>query len=547
MSDSSIHPEAGLEDTKTSWRRWRPSPPTILFVKPSLIWKGKRVVRLQAIPPQYSQYLPRICWNIFLAAFCFTITWSLLNYYLIFYTPTWFCLPASKILFLSEGSCGPPPWWDAHIVPPSSHANNSNSKSEVPQYVFDYAPLVHLFSGETFWPCDMVEHLNHTTPELTYDPIESLQGTLNLTNLDQLNDYDNGVHVYLTSDDNVEDRPAWLLGESNIPSDFSYKSSPTFPLSSILRNRSPKAVKTKGGDSDAPAVMLTVDKGNGILDAFWFFFYSYNLGNKVFNIRFGNHVGDWEHTMVRFQHGEPKAVFFSEHNFGSAYSYDAVEKIGKRVCPPISLDSCIRFSGSLTTPSLYQPIIYSATGTHAMYATPGLQPYILPLGLLHDQTDRGPLWDPSLNLHSYTYNHHTDILRPSNYTPSSPTQWFYFNGHWGDKAYPLSDSRQYGVLGEYHYVTGPLGPRFKHLGRRKVCQGLYDDPCDIKHRLGELVVGGLDDMPKGLPEGWDEMMDGIAERNREGGKSDVLVNGAVEEGPIEAGSERRVAERIDLR
>ena len=35
--------------------------------------------------------------------------------------------------------------------------------------------------------------------------------------------------------------------------------------------------------------------------------------------------------MVRFQHGKPKAIYLSEHNFGSAYSYEAIEKLGKRV------------------------------------------------------------------------------------------------------------------------------------------------------------------------------------------------------------------------
>ncbi len=51
----------------------------------------------------------------------------------------------------------------------------------------------------------------------------------------------------------------------------------------------------------------------------------------VLNVRFGNHVGDWEHILVRFQHKKPKAVFFSEHYWGEAYSYKAVEKIGIRV------------------------------------------------------------------------------------------------------------------------------------------------------------------------------------------------------------------------
>lgn len=87
----------------------------------------------------------------------------------------------------------------------------------------------------------------------------------------------------------------------------------------------------QGGRSKAPAVMICVDKGDGIVDAFWFFFYGFNQGNMVFNVRFGNHVGDWEHTLIRFQRGIPKYVFFSEHSFGSAFSYGAVEKIGKRV------------------------------------------------------------------------------------------------------------------------------------------------------------------------------------------------------------------------
>ena len=130
-----------------------------------------------------------------------------------------------------------------------------------------------------------------------------------------------------------------------------------------------------------------------------------------------------------------------------------------------------------------QPVVYSAVGTHAMYATPGTHPYILPLGVLHDETDRGPLWDPALNTFTYTYNPVTDTLSASNRTPDAPIPWFYFAGKWGDKFYPLNDDRQYGFAGEYHYVNGPLGPRFKNLGRRKVCQGQYSDPCVIKERL----------------------------------------------------------------
>ncbi|KAF1988804.1 hypothetical protein K402DRAFT_327813 [Aulographum hederae CBS 113979] len=409
---------------------------------------------------------------------------------------------------------------------------------DIPQYVMDYAPYVHLYSGEDFWPGDIAEHLLHTTPFLNYTMADKDFREPNLTNLNDLNRY--GRSVYLKSNDNVEERPEWLGGRENIPErshgedkgdhfpgitdprdvplgaedpdrkawesvgqgDIWFKNGkhPTYPPRGTPFPRGPAAnfsrhwdehsgihsdelkaelknmVKTnrrrrrstqdgkpskQGGRSDAPVVLVVVDKGDGVVDAFWFFFYSYNLGNTVLNIRFGNHVGDWEHTMVRFHKGKPKVVFFSQHSGGDAYHYEAVEKFGKR------------------------PIAYSATGTHAMYATPGTHAYILPFGLLHDLTDRGPLWDPTLNLHAYNYDAPTDRLTHSSLTPSSPLNWFYFAGHWGDKIYPLSDKRQYRFAGEYHYVDGPLGPRFKNLGRRGVCQGDEGGSgCEIKSWLG---------------------------------------------------------------
>jgi hypothetical protein len=36
--------------------------------------------------------------------------------------------------------------------------------------------------------------------------------------------------------------------------------------------------------------------------------------------------------MVRFYKGRPKALFLSAHTAGEAYSYEAIEKQGKRVC-----------------------------------------------------------------------------------------------------------------------------------------------------------------------------------------------------------------------
>lgn len=408
-------------------------------------------------------------------------------------------------------------FWNSVKQLPKDWTQTELKEREIPKYVIDHAPLIHLYSGEEFWPGDIADHLFHTTPHLNYTPLQATDDHPNLTHLDALNRW--GRFVYLQSDDNVEDRPQWLGGRSNIP-DVPKDSNPDDPeedddhrnghyeedtegessdwfsvgvgdtkekggirptdssaggpvptktpegeelvgeedeaLRQRLRSRGKKVV---GGRSDAPAVLIVVPKDNGVVDAFWFFFYSYNLGNAVFNVRFGNHVGDWEHTAVRFKDGVPKAVYFSEHSFGDAYTWEAVEKKGKR------------------------PVGFSATGTHAMYATSGVHPYVLPGGILHDVTDRGPLWDPTLNLHSFTYDYQRDTFRSSNLTPQAPTGWFFFGGHWGDKFYPLSDPRQYRFLGQYHYVNGPLGPRWKNLGRKEICGG--GDECLLKKWIGD--------------------------------------------------------------
>lgn len=285
-------------------------------------------------------------------------------------------------------------FWHSAQALPEDWTEKELADREIPKYVIEHAPLIHLYSGEEYWPCDMADHLFHTTPHLNYTPLQATNDHPTLENLDDLNKW--GRFVYLQSDDNVEDRPEWLGGESNIPDvpegsdpddlDWSDDNRPhghyeededgensswwdvgigdtkdrggIRPTASAASDN-PRPTKTPQGDelvdtkmwqselirrqirnkgqrviggrSDAPAVLIVVPKDNGVVDAFWFFFYSYNLGNAVFNVRFGNHVGDWEHTTVRFQDGVPKAVFFSEHSFGEAYTWDAVEKSGKRV------------------------------------------------------------------------------------------------------------------------------------------------------------------------------------------------------------------------
>jgi hypothetical protein len=414
-------------------------------------------------------------------------------------------------------------WEEAPLggkLKPEDFDGDERVLKDVPQFVIDHAPLVHLYSGEQFWPSDIAEHLTHTVPCANHTMANSTL-EYGLHNLEELDNITSGRYLFLQSTEDVEDRPTWLGSAYNKPipygdegedpeeevdtytelaeaSDadmavwydpYSPKNSPPRPAASgdhhrsLTRRSNPENKPDPSGRSRAPAVLILIDKGNDILDAFWFYFYSYNLGTTVLNIRFGNHVGDWEHSLIRFHKGVPKAVFFSAHSGGTAYTYKSVEK-GKG-------------KGREG-----RPVLYSAVGSHAMYAMPGKHPYVLPFGLLADVTDKGPLWDPTLNYYAYHFNtslthdvdaklvtpthiqgspsaqsirslrvhHSSDAFSPASRNPNAPTSWFWFKGHWGDKFYELSDERQWRFAGQYHYVNGPFGPRYKNLGRSRVCQ-----------------------------------------------------------------------------
>ncbi|KAL1844986.1 hypothetical protein VTK73DRAFT_1388 [Phialemonium thermophilum] len=168
--------------------------------------------------------------------------------------------------------------------------------------------------------------------------------------------------------------------------------------------------------------------------------------------------------MVRFENGIPRALFMSEHAGGQAFAWSALEKFQTRTADNETIE---------------RPVLYSAIGSHAMYAVPGNHPYVLPFGMLKDVTDRGPLWDPALNTYAYFYDYVADrdsggtnltSLTPAASNPEAPTSWFHFAGPWGDELYALRDMRQWRLFEQYHYITGPLGPKFKNLDRMNVCQ-----------------------------------------------------------------------------
>ncbi|KAI0911278.1 vacuolar sorting-associated protein [Ustulina deusta] len=434
--------------------------------------------------------------------------------------------PPVRFRSANEGACasGVRRHAASHAVRADTRIQRRNETRElrrIPDYVLDYAPLVHLYSEEHFWPSDIDDHVKHVMPCVN-DRLLNQTEQLTLSSLNQL-DVHSGL-VTLKSNDNVECRPRWLHSVANIPVSFedgaddydvdigtperkrleedttwfdvdrehplhrisdpgkvpggeahvrlpSYR--PSISLSREQRRVAARYTQNKPGEdgySRAPATLILVDKGSGIVDAFWFFFYAYNLGQTVLGTRYGNHVGDWEHAMVRFESGVPRAMYFSEHEGGQAYAWQAVEKRGNATQPQ-------------------RPVIYSAVGSHAMYAMPGNHPYVLPFEMLKDVTDRGPLWDPSKNFRSYWFDYSATEgkgLEPTEENPNAPVGWFHFKGRWGDKMYGLDDRRQWRLFGQYHYVTGPEGPKFKNLGRRKVCQ---TSRCRILHSIAEGQKG----------------------------------------------------------
>lgn len=417
-----------------------------------------------------------------------------------------------------------------------------------------------------YWPSLLEDHLEHTTPYDDYLPVNRSEQHPTLDTLGNLNAHKGGEHVYLHSRDAVETDPKWLLSEMNTPIDPALAlaidqdggegnlSATHYVSIGGIAGDKKNLPKDINGDvirrpsrSNAPAHLILVEHPDNVVHAFWFFFYSYNLGNSVFGVGFGDHVGDWEHSVVRFRDGKPESVFVSEHAFGQSYRWSAMEKYVEQTLAEhgdhhtSGLKSATNDGKSGTEgfldgkkdpppPEGKRPVIYSGRGTHAMYATPGIQAYILPFTILHDTTSRGPLWDPTLNMVSYHYTSphernctarnpwhpdcddrkmtdvptdsnpeddgllfdHVDFdslhpydlpgfdgspslqehtLIPTTENPDAPTSWFYYNGRWGDKEYAPSDRRQYHapIVGEKKFVDGPHGPRYKGLGRLDVC------------------------------------------------------------------------------
>ncbi|KAJ6263872.1 hypothetical protein Dda_0009 [Drechslerella dactyloides] len=315
-----------------------------------------------------------------------------------------------------------------------SAAIHKRAPPGVPQYALDYAPLVYLHSDDPYRPSDISSMLANTRLEVDYKPVGGVPSPLTLDNLNILNDF-GGQSGYLTAlnDVSANTQQAWLKGVT--------------PDSNGKINGA------------VPAAVIVNEKDSVTTDVFYFYFYNFNAAPPVLGLIFGNHVGDWENIMVRFQNGKPSAVWYSQHAEGQAFTYAATRKIGQR------------------------PIGYSAKGSHANYAIDGKHDHTIPgvnlpgSFFLTDDTNAGVLWDPLQSAYFYKFDGNSNTFTP--YDVTTPVNWLYYQGHWGDKQYPTSNPNQMILFKQPKFADGPGGPIFKELQRSDVCPSNVK-PCWIR-------------------------------------------------------------------
>lgn len=302
---------------------------------------------------------------------------------------------------------------------------------DIPRYVIEHSPVVQLHSSELYYPYDIELYIQHFGMSTKDRSQFTLSSKLELSSIGSL---PNNHNLFMTAEDEFMDDPEWLRG------------------------RKPDL----DGKSD-PAILIVIDKGNGWVDAYWFYFYSFNLGPNIYPIGrrtpstgigpVGNHLGDWEHTLIRFFKGEPVLIWLSAHSGGGGAYFEDVPK----------------FNGT------DHPLVFSAQGTHANYFTSGKQKRD-PGGVLFDQTDHGPIWIPSKNYLSYTFDGHHIYYgkgyndKSNNERESQLGNWLLYSGHWGDRRLLVEDERQKEYLPRvYKFVNGPEGPLSKNLMRVSPC------------------------------------------------------------------------------
>jgi hypothetical protein len=149
------------------------------------------------------------------------------------------------------------------LTVPYSHA----PPSDHPYADEGLAPFVFLDKDEKYFPSDLAAHLANTYPAVNFTRVSGAPEALTLDNLDVLKEL-GGEDIYLTSTSPLMDMPAFMAGQKPHP----------------------RTLQTTHATS---CVVVVVEKGSGVVDAFYMYFYSFNDGPTALGRKVGNHLGDW--------------------------------------------------------------------------------------------------------------------------------------------------------------------------------------------------------------------------------------------------------------
>ena len=153
----------------------------------------------------------------------------------------------------------------------NSAQNTSNIPSTplsslyLPDYALTYAPILYLATDELFWPSAIDYHLSKVVPWRSYTPYSNYPKPLTLANLNFSIDY----NMYLSVDNITQSPyPDWWYSAYGKPDSTGYS----------------------GGNVSIIAVDKSASIAAGVVDIFYFLFYSWNQGDNVGGETFGNHV-----------------------------------------------------------------------------------------------------------------------------------------------------------------------------------------------------------------------------------------------------------------
>ncbi|MBN1204694.1 MAG: Vps62-related protein [Myxococcaceae bacterium] len=181
----------------------------------------------------------------------------------------------------------------------------------------------------------------------------------------------------------------------------------------------------------------------GITDIIYWMFYPYNNGKLVCvgyevdgncvgdRVRFGNHVGDWEHMTVRFVDGRPSQIHLAQHSHGQTFVYG---------------DKVLALAQG-------RPTLYAADGSHGLYADEGRHVYqSLDNGdELVDDTGAGMLWDTGSTVVPFEWQ------TSGTYTGS--LDWLNITSRWGNPKSGCAVVED--LTGECVLNDGPQAPMSK--------------------------------------------------------------------------------------